>query len=455
MINLKKRMEIIMGNGNEDSRKDQRALLDKMVEDTFSPKVKAAYLQVVLGNRDVSFDLYRLNGYEPTEAASMNMTVNRIIEITAVNTEGGADDPVYLQFQNMRCRDLDDSCTRFVLPAAWPIEKIIDELIHTDLLVDTCDSSDLESLNLLTAVRDAIASADWRSRPTGISNRSLANWVFNTLDTYDDDPDGLEDYCKTLKMDSGDLDAHRPRTYELAVALLFDDPMGNGHANHTNGGLEEDAVLHVSRNFASIVDGDAKMRKCPDNSAADESGDSDSQQILETDVRQVTSDGLGELVATWFESPTGIKTRRRLTDESGNEVCIERENDGGWVVCVPADSAYDPNLLSDANLLSDLKGFLMGLVYALKEESTPVEEVLAPVKNEVTGEILDLLNREFDSDLHRRFWNAIMGDLVGMDRMTLRSRLNEVAARMREGSEAFSRECDKIHEIIDDLRLED
>lgn len=64
-----------MDNGNEDSRKDRRALLDKMGEDTFSPKVKAAYLQVVLGNRDVSFDLYRLNGYEPIEAASMNMTV--------------------------------------------------------------------------------------------------------------------------------------------------------------------------------------------------------------------------------------------------------------------------------------------------------------------------------------------------------------------------------------------
>lgn len=449
MINLKKRMEIIMDNGNEDSRKDRRALLDKMVEDTFSPKVKAAYLQVVLGNRDVSFDLYRLNGYEPTEAASMNMTVNRIIEITAVNTEGGADDPVYLQFQNMRCRDLDDSCTRFVLPAAWPIEKIIDELIHTDLLVDTCDSSDLESLNLLTAVRDAIASADWRSRPTGISNRSLANWVFNTLDTYDDDPDGLEDYCKTLKMDSGNLDAHRPRTYELAVALLFDDPMGNGHTKHINRTPEEGAVLHVSGNFASVLDGDVVMERFPDNSAADESGDSDSQQILETDVRQVTSDGLGELVATWFESPTGIKTRRRLTDGSGNEVCIERDDDGRCVVCVPTESAYDPDLLSD------LKGFLEGLFYALKEESAPVEEVMAPVEDEVAGEILDLLNREFDSDLHRRFWNAIMGDLVGMDRMTLRSRLNEVAARMREGSEAFSRECDKIHEIIDDLRLED
>lgn len=454
MINLKKRMEIIMDNGNEDFRKNRRALLDKMVEDTFSPKVKAAYLQVVLGNRDVSFDLYRLNGYEPTEAASMNMTVNRIIEITAVNTEGGADDPVYLQFQNMRCRDLDDSCTRFVLPAAWPIEKIIDELIHTDLLISTCDSLDQNSLRLPEAVRNTIARSNWEAGCNGLTNVSLANWVFDVLDTYDD-PSGLEAYCKTLKMAIGDLDTHRPRTYELAVALLFDDPMGNGHANYTNGGLEEDAVLHVSRNFASIVDGDAKMRKCPDNSAADESGDSDSQQILETDVRQVTSDGLGELVATWFESPTGIKTRRRLTDGSGNEVCIERENDGGWVVCVPADSAYDPNLLSDANLLSDLKGFLMGLVYALKEESTPVEEVLAPVEDEVTGEILDLLDREFDSDLHRRFWNAIMGDLVGMDRMTLRSRLDEVAVRMREGSEAFSRECDKIHEIIDDLGLED
>ena len=443
-----------MDNGNEDSRKDRRALLDKMVEDTFSPKVKAAYLQVVLGNRDVSFDLYRLNGYEPIEAASMNMTVNRIIEITAVNTEGGADDPVYLQFQNMRCRDLDDSCTRFVLPAAWPIEKIIDELIHTDLLISTCDSLDQNSLRLQEAVRNTIARANWEAGCNGLTNVSLANWVFDVLDAYDD-PSGLEAYCKTLKMVSGDLDTHRPRTYELAVALLFDDPMGNGHANHTNGGLEEGAVLHVSMNFASIVDGDAKMRKCPDNSAADESGDSDSRQILETGVRQTTSDGLGELVATWFESPTGIKTRRRLTDGSGNEVCIERDDDGGWVVCVPADSAYDPNLLSDANLLSDLEGFLMGLVYALKEESIPVEEVLAPVEDEVTGEILDLLDREFDSDLHRRFWNAIMGDLVGMDRMTLRSRLDEVAVRMREGSEAFSRECDKIHEIIDDLGLED
>lgn len=442
-----------MDNGNEDSRKDQRALLDKMVEDTFSPKVKAAYLQVVLGNRNVSFDLYRLNGYEPIEAASMNMTVNRIIEITAVNTEGGADDPVYLQFQNMRCRDLDDSCTRFVLPAAWPIEKIIDELIHTDLLISTCDSLDQNSLRLPEAVRNTIARSNWEAGCNGLTNVSLANWVFDVLDTYDD-PSGLEAYCKTLKMVSGDLDTHRPRTYELAVALLFDDPMGNGHANHTNGVLEEGAVLHVSRNFASIVDGDVKMRECQDNSAADESGDSGSQ-ILETDVRQVTSDGLGELVATWFESPTGIKTRRRLTDGSGNEVCIERDDDGGWVVCVPADSAYDPNLLSDANLLSDLEGFLMGLVYALKEESTPVEEVLAPVEDEVTGEILDLLDREFDSDLHRRFWNAIMGDLVGMDRMTLRSRLDEVAVRMREGSEAFSRECDKIHEIIDDLGLED
>ena len=195
----------------------------------------------------------------------------------------------------------------------------------------------------------------------------------------------------------------------------------------------------------TIVDGDAKMRKCPDNSAADESG----SQILETGVRQTTSDGLGELVATWFESPTGVKTRRRLTDGSGNEVCIERDDDGKWAVCVPADSAYDPNLLSD------LERFLMGLVYALKEESIPVEEVLAPVEDEVTREILDLLDREFDSDLHRRFWNAIMGDLVGMDSMTLRSRLDEVAVRMREGSEAFSRKCDKIHEIIDDLGLED
>lgn len=125
----------------------------------------------------------------------------------------------------MQCRDLDDSCTRFVLPAAWPIEKIIDELIHTDLLVDTCDSSDLESLNLLTAVSDTIASVDWHSRPAGISNRSLANWVFGTLDAYDD-PSGLEDYCKTLKMVSGDLDSHRPRTYELAIALLFDTQWG-------------------------------------------------------------------------------------------------------------------------------------------------------------------------------------------------------------------------------------
>ena len=125
--------------------------------------------------------------------------------------------------------------------------------------------------------------------------------------------------------------------------------------------------MHVSRNFASIVDGDVKMRKCPDNYATNESGYSDSQQILETGVRQATSDGLGELVATWFESPTGVKTRRRLTDGSGNEVCIERDDDGKWAVCVPADSAYDPNLLSD------LERFLMGLVYALKEESTPVE----------------------------------------------------------------------------------
>lgn len=72
----------------------------------------------------------------------------------------------------------------------------------------------------------------------------------------------------------------------------------------------------------------------------------------------------------------------------------------------------------------------------------------------MTREILDLLDREFDSDLHRRFWNAIMGDLVGMYRMTLRSRLDVVAARMREGSEAFSRECDKIYEIVDDLGIE-
>lgn len=453
-INLKKRMEIIMGNGNEDSRKDQRALLDKMVEDTFSPKVKAAYLQVVLGNRDVSFDLYRLNGYEPIEAASMNMTVNRIIEITAVNTEGGADDPVYLQFQNMRCRDLDDSCTRFVLPAAWPIEKIIDELIHTDLLISTCDSLDQNSLRLPEAVRNTIARSNWEAGCNGLTNVSLANWVFDVLDAYDD-PSGLEAYCKTLKMTIGDLDTHRPRTYELAVALLFDDPMGNGHANHSNGGLEEDAVLHVSRNFASIVDGNVEMRKCPDNSVAGESSDPDSRPIREPGARQATSDGLGELVATWFESPTGIKTRRRLTDGSGNEVCIERDDDGRCVVCVPAESAYDPDLLSDADLLSDLEGLLMGLVYALKEESTPVEEVLVPVEDEVTGEILDLLDREFDSDLHRKFWNAIMGDLVGMDSMTLRSRLDEVAVRMREGSEAFSRECDKIHEIIDDLRLED
>lgn len=255
-------------------------------------------------------------------------------------------------------------------------------------------------------------------------------------------------------MDSGDLDAHRPRTYELAIALLFDDPMGDGHTKHINRTPEEDAVLHVSRNFASVLDGDVVMERCPDNSA-DTSSDSDSQPIQESGVGQTTSDGLGELVVTWFESPTGVKTRRRLTDGSGNEVCIERDDDGKWVVCVPTESVYDPDLLSDADLLSDLKGFLEGLFYALKEESAPVEEVMAPVEDEVAGEILNLLDREFDSDLHRRFWNAIMGDLVGMDRMTLRFRLNEVAARMREGSEAFSRECDKIHEIIDDLRLED
>lgn len=203
-----------------------------------------------------------------------------------------------------------------------------------------------------------------------------------------------------------------------------------------------------------MLDGDVVMERCPDDSA-DTSSDSDSQPIQESGVGQTTSDGLGELVVTWFESPTGVKTRRRLTDGSGNEVCIERDDDGKWVVCVPTESVYDPDLLSDADLLSDLKGFLEGLFYALKEESAPVEEVMAPVEDEVAGEILNLLDREFDSDLHRRFWNAIMGDLVGMDRMTLRSRLNEVAARMREGSEAFSRECDKIHEIIDDLRLED
>ena len=105
-------------------------------------------------------------------------------------------------------------------------------------MISTCDSLDQNSLRLPEAVRNTIARSNWEAGCNGLTNVSLANWVSDVLDTYDD-PSGLEAYCKTLKMAIGDLDTHRPRTYELAVALLFDDPMGNGHANHSNGGLEE------------------------------------------------------------------------------------------------------------------------------------------------------------------------------------------------------------------------